>query len=755
MKRKYSLRAGLVLAATVCLGAGILPAAQAQTSCQVSGGPACSVHFVGAGASAQLVTSAIAADQAAINANAALYGGSNTIKHWSKKYKSSTNDGAYLSDDRSSAIVNQTGNVWVVWIENASGSVTDIWTFVSVDPAVGIRCVLAQQTNGAGCQTQITSAAGVASDGLIASNFWPDHLADVAIDLPALNAINTSLGGGQHVNVGLSDNRPEDVLAATNRLICTTRNATLTCLGDELVKNVGNEIVTAQGTGSFAQPVAFSLPGEKDPFTEKVVPSTFTTYPIGAAPIVFIANNNGTPLPTNLISGVTPDLHVTGQVYPLANLFDGSGDCGTGALAFGGSGSGGTPLTLFLREPTAGAMATTEFSLFRSDGNSNDSQELNMDLGAPGTGPCASGGSRERAISTSEVVGSTSPAYGVLGIPNSLGYTFGSWSNFAKFKGSSNYQYLTLDNVDPIFAAPTAYNVCVGGSTAGQVCGTSEPCGGGGVCTPGGSTNQTIPYCNAAVCTTDLWPAYTDSWTGYTFPAGVSYPNLRYGLYKVWSVYRWIAEPTDDPYGPSAISQEAQNYADGDVADFVPFAACAPGTGNSCLTSTGPTDGLAVFRAHFTDTGVKATCVLSNGSVTSANLLDTGNTLGGGTECGGDVGGLIFGPFGTDSPSVSYVTWTATATKNKGYKLTYKNGDKFTTSSPATGSNVTLVCDDATGAQNVVETSVELNSAGTVYVSEPNPDTSKTIACRLVAGNIAHAAATSTEDGTTYEKKHQ
>ncbi len=769
MKRKNSLLAVLVVAATAWL-AGFAPAAQAQTSCQVSGGPACSVHFVGAGASAQLIMSAIAADQAAINANSALYGNANTIKHWSKKYKTSSGDGAYLSDNRNSSIANQTGNVWVVWIENTSGVVTDIWAFVSVDATVGLRCVLAYETNGLGCQAQITSAAGTASDGLIASNLWPDGEADAAIDLAAINAINTSIAGGQHVNVGLADNRPEDAAYATaERLICTTaRGTTNTCLDDEIAKNVGGSIVSNQGTGAFAQPVGFALPGEKDPFnTTKTVPTTFVTYPIGAAPIVFIANNGGTAwsgATLNLVSGVTPDLHATGQKYPLANLFDGSTSCDTNNLALGGTGTpGGTPLTLFLREPLGGAMQTTEYTLFRTDGNSDDTQEgttsatyMNFTGGAAGTGtPCTGNGLRSRAVSTSEVIGSTSPAYGLLGTANSIGYTFTAWGNLAKFKGGANYQYLTVDGIDPIFASPTAYSVCVGGSNAGQVCGTAEPCGGGGVCTAGGNPNQTAPYCGASVCSSDLWPAYTNPWTGYSYPSGASYPNVRYGLYKAWSAYRWITIANSDPYGPSELAQEAQNYADGDVADFIPFAACAPGTGNSCLTTTGPTDSLAVFRSHFTDTGVKEGCALSNGSVTDANLLDGGNTLGGGTECGGDVGGLVFGPFGTTSPLVSYVTWKSTVTKNKGYELTYKNGDKFTAGEPATGSNVALTCVDANGTQHVVETTVELNSAGTVYVSEPNPDTNTSIACQLLDGNIAHAPASSTENGNSYEKKHQ
>jgi hypothetical protein len=60
-------------------------------------------------------------------------------------------------------------------------------------------------------------------------------------------------------------------------------------------------------------------------------------------------------------------------------------------------------------------------------------------------------------------------------------------------------------------------------------------------------------------------------------------------------------------------------------------------------TSTG-SDGLAVYRSHFTQSGVAcpvgSTC---NGSASASNSLDGGNSLGGGSEAGGDVGGLIIG----------------------------------------------------------------------------------------------------------------
>jgi hypothetical protein len=747
-----------VVAAIVALAAGT-PVAQAQT-----------VHFVGAGSSAQWQMAGIAADQAAFTANGNSFTG---VKHWTKKFKASTGDGAYLADNRNAAIVNQTGNIWLVWIERTPGTVTDVWTDISVDSTVGVRCVLAQETNGSGCQVQITSSSTATPDNAIAPNLWPDNSADVSLDLAAWNSINTSVAGGVHVNVGITDITPEDAEYATKRLICSARNTSLSCLGDEDIANIGNPIVSNEGTNAFAQPVGFSLPGEKDPFNSHItVPTTFTTFPIGAAPIVFIANNGGAPFSgatLNLVSGVTPDEHATGQAYPLANLFDGSTSCDTNNLALGGSGTpGGTNLTLFLREPLSGTMNTTEFTLFRTFDNTRDSQEgnasfnggvpMNFTGGANGSGtPCTGNGQRSRGIGTGEVVGSSTT--GVLGTSNSIGYIFTGWGNLSKFGGSTKYQYLTLDGIDPIFAAPSAYGVCVGGTSAGQVCGTAEPCGGGGVCTPGGSAAQTIPFCGAAVCTSDLWGAYTDAHTGYSVPAGVSYPNVRNGLYKAWSIYRWVALSTSDPFGPSLVSQEAQNYVDGDVADFVPLSACAPGAGNSCLPGS-PTDGLAVYRSHFSPSGVTYLCPGTtkpfNGTATGANGKDGGNTLGVG-ECGGDVGGLINGgtqaAFGTNSPSVTYVTWKAgTKTTNKGWALAYKNGDHFNATTDAAGSPITIICTDGNGKQTVTQTTVGFfTSATSIYASVPNPDTNLNIICQVIDANLSHGAAS----GAGVLSKHQ
>jgi len=810
MTRSKLLFAVLFVAALFVLVAGA-PAAQAQAE---SCGTGCAAHFIGAGSSAQFITAGLAADQAAINAcNAygsvagSLFGAcfapnfaataNYTINHWSKKYAAGPPaQGAQLLDNRDTRIYPETGNLWVVWIENCtSGTCTtsDVWTDVSVDSTVGVRCFSAvQSATQQGCFLQLLSTtAGTGSDQAVSKapqNLWPDGQVDTTLGCAA-NAAGCTVAGDSsiitalnfnnfslEVNVGLTDIRPEDALYATKRAYGTLNTSTYADLGYVDVANkIGSQINTDQGvlqgtgsTGTFAQPVSFGLAGQADPFNTHLTVSSYTTFPLGAAPIVFVANNGGlSGFPRNLVTGVTPDLHATGQTYPLAHLFDGTQSCDTDHFAFGGNGDGkGNAVTLFLREPLSGTMNTTEFSLFRSYDNTDDSQEKGVTSpngGSPynplqlqcSASTAAGTGYRSRGIGTGEIVGK-SGAYGLLGplgtAKASLGYIFTGWGNLGKFGGSANYNYLTLDGVDPLFSSPTSttYGTCFNASNtpeySGQICAlngnVNEQCSGTYVCTAGGNVAQTVPLCNTATCSSDFWGSEG------------SYPNVRNGQYLAWSMYRWISSGSNtDPYGPALVSQEAQNYVSGSDADFVPLSACAPGTGSTCL-STSPTDGLSVFRSHFTPSGVTTGCSsLSNGSVTTA-AANGANTLGGGTECGGDVGGLIYGPWGINSPQVSWVTWTTTHTANKGYKLTHKSGDAFTSSQPANGSSVTLTCTDSTGVQNIVNTTV-VNSSGTIYAAVTNPDTTTGIACKLVGPSITHNAATSTQDGSSYHSKHQ
>jgi hypothetical protein len=453
------------------------------------------------------------------------------------------------------------------------------------------------------------------------------------------NTIGTASNGANdvHINVAFTDLRPEDALYATTRALTALNTTTWAGLGYAgPTPNIGSPILTAQGTGTAATPVKFALSDKADPITKIVVPA-YTTIPVGAEPIVFILNNGGiySSSTSNLISGIG-----TKGPFPLANLFDGTTTADTHNPAFGGAGDGaGTPLTLFLREPLSGTMNVIEFEAFRSTGNTKDSQEVGvinptrapynpLNLSTP------THGVRERALSTSEVVGSNKAgaSYGLLGTANSLGYIFFSFANASKLSGPS-FNYLTLDGVDPL-AIP-------------------------------GTTNQELPN-GTVTAASAVWP---------TTP---SFPTLRNGTYKAWSFLRYLVPNSligVDPYGPDVLAQSAQDNVDSSSADFVPF------------RTTSGSDGLDVYRSHFTQSAVTG----NNGTATAANSENGGNTLGGASEAGGDVGGAIQGPFGITVPSTNgTATTTGTLVKNKGYAVTWKTGIHFTAGTAWEGGTITI-----------------------------------------------------------------
>jgi len=139
---------------------------------------------------------------------------------------------------------------------------------------------------------------------------------------------------------------------------------------------------------------------------------------------------------------------------------------------------------------------------------------------------------------------------------------------------------------------------------------------------------------------------------------------------------------------------------DGSVADYVPF----------CTTG----DSLSVYRSHFKDTVLPAESAGNNGAVNCSS------TLGGDTEAGGDVGGLVEGPFDITVPTTNgYVTWAATLTTGKGYKVSWKQGAKFKAGTTWEGSAITI----GGTAQTVASVSL---TATTLYVGNPNPNTPAT-----------------------------
>jgi hypothetical protein len=580
MTRVKSLFAGLLITAIAAV-----PAATAQTA-----------HVVGVGSSAQFLGTMIGGS---FLASGNLASGQ-CIYHWTKKSAMQAHD----NRDSLGRIIDETGNMGVIWDAACSDgtgntNITDVWMIGQYDSTLGVRLFAAQQkapTAGPGATVYLNgTTAGTTSDNLVLpNNLWSDNKADVAIPTNLVNFIGNTAPGTLHVNMGLTDIRPEDALAATTRAKAVLNTTTYAGLGYQgPTGQIGAPIFTAQsGSGSNFTPVGFALSGGNDPINAGVPVPAFTTIPVGAAPIVFATNHTGgAVLVSNLVTGIKGD--GTGNVagsYKLANLFDGTTSCDSDNAAFGGNGDGlGSAMTLFLREPLSGTMNTTEYSLFRTIGNTSDSQEKGVIN--PTRAPynplnlnCPNKGGRQRRIGTGQVLSAVNSTV------NGLGYFFFSFANATTVNGGAvnnqaNYNYLTIDSVDPLGIKGTA--------------------------------NQELPYCNLTTCTA------TDFWTG-----GVSFPSLRNGTYKAWSLYRWtVYNSNNDPLGPAALAENMQDNIDTTVADFVPF-----------TTSTNA-DGLEVYHSHFTQSGKAG----NNGSATPTEALTGGNSLGGGAEAGGDEGGVNFG----------------------------------------------------------------------------------------------------------------
>ncbi len=596
MKRFKSRFAAIVASAIVAL----VPAASAQTA-----------HVVGVGSSAQFLGTMIGMSFLA----AANLSSGQCQYHWTKNSAMAAHD----NRDSLNRILDEIGNMGIVWVAACSDStgntsITDVWMDGQYDSTLGVRLFSAQQkspTAGAGATVYLNGiTAGTTSGNLVLpNNLWADNAADTAIPANLVSFIGNAAPGTLHVNMGLTDIRPEDALFATNRTkaaLNTTTYAGLGYVGP--TTNIGAPIYTAQsGSTSSFTPIGFALSGGKDPINTAATVPAYTTYPIGAAPIVFIYNNGGTfsSSVANLTTGVN-EIGTAHGPYSLAKLFDGTTSCDTNNAAFGGPGTaGGTAITLFLREPLSGTMNTTEFSVFRTTGNTKDSQETGVIN--PTRAPynplnlaCTGNGSRQRRIGNGQVVSA------VNSTTNGMGYMFFSFANATSLIGATNanqgnYQYFTLDGVDPI------------GLPDGTL-GHSQ-------------ATQTLPYCGTALCKASLWTS------------GISYPHLRDGTYKAWSLYRWAIYNSDtDTLGPVGLAASIQANIDNTVADFVPF-------------DNGASDGLSVYRSHFTQGGhtcsytgtlAQQTC---NGAQTTTETLTTpnGDSLAGTTESGGDEGGVIIG----------------------------------------------------------------------------------------------------------------
>lgn len=560
MTRMKSVFAVLLMTAFV----GVVPKAHAQT-----------VKVVIAGSSAMWQAMALAA----YNSGKCLSGGTAPCFHYTASNFNLT-DGRPTVKGGANAV--DLGNVWLVWDSNAT---TNVWAYIKVDSVVGTRCYFAQPH----CNVNITTFPAPAN--LISSTLWGDNTSD-STPPAAVSALFTS--GTLLVNTAATDIRPEDGLFAQCRANSALGggadglaglgygvNASGVCpaFGAALANLEGSDILSAYpASTSTAHVLAFAISG-KDPFTGTTVPAATTTS-VGAAPIIFITQRTGA-LKT-VTDASDSDLHAA------------FGGANCDASAFGASAS---PIQVYLREPLSGTMNTTEYSVFRYPDASGTSQETGVAAANPLAKSCTAGGKRYRSIGTGEevkfVLNSTTN-FGTDGI----GYTFFSYGNVSTIANSANYGYLTLNGIDGIF------------HKYGTTIDPGQPAIAGALPSAANLPATCAGGLGAFPC------AESKIWSG-----NLSFPNLRNGSYRAWSVLRIVSNGTALTNAKLLVSG-AQSYAVNTVPDFVPALKIA-------LTEPG----LALLRSHYTQEGVAP-----------VNVATTGDK-------GGDAGGCILTTTGTVTTS--------------------------------------------------------------------------------------------------------
>jgi hypothetical protein len=574
MVRLKSIFAALMLTAIV----GVVPQAQAQTFRTLIAGSSGMWQAMGVGA---------------YNGGTSIVSGGGATFHWT-----SASNAANLLDTRVTPVNNDGGTAWVVW---DSATPPNVWVYDKVDSVVGDRCYFAAPKCTISGTAATFSAAGA---GQISSAIWG---ADT--NLPA--TIQNALVTGEFVNVAATDIRPEDAAFAScrvNSALGTSAQGTGHSDGtDGLGYNPNNKpgvcpvfnSATAQSkglghpilsglTGSTAQAnvLAFNLGGH-DPITNTVLPAGFTVTAVGVAPMVFVIERD---------KGQLNKLENASETQ-LQHVFSGT-NCD--ASAFGLPAGG---INIFLREPLSGTMNTTEATVFRRPTVYpkpilGQSQEQHVGLNNPlkaQAGTCAAGaGQRYRGIGSGEVVKGvlhSGDGTQVATIADGIAYTFFSYGNISSLAGNASYGYITLNGVDPIFETYGSGNDPAQPAAAGELPGAAN-----------------LPVACAAA-----FPCSEHSmWAN-----GFSFPNVRNGTYRAWSLLRLVSTGTVTA-DVTALVNVAQKGVVNIVPDYVP-AKLVPGT----------TDvGIKLLRSHYQQ---------KDGAGVLLGPAPTNQPL----ENGGDMGGAI------------------------------------------------------------------------------------------------------------------
>ena len=518
-----------------------------------------------------------------------------------------------LTDSRLTPVVVDPGTTWIVW----NPTFTKVWAFTKVDSVVGDRCYFAQPQCSVSGTLANLSGSGATQ---IPAALWG---ADQALP-SSVQALFTT---GQPVSAAASDIRPEDgqfAMCRANSILGPGSNSGGT--GDNL-DGLGYNQVNASGacpadglgaksgaylgapvqsaypnSTSIANIVSFNIKG-KDPISGTTIPA-FTAVPIGAYPVIFFLERDKGQL-TNLTN-------VTEQ--QLQQAFSGT-NCDASAFGLPAGSIG-----IFVREALSGTFNTTEATVLRKptvypsatgfSGILGVSQESNVAVGGVVSNPldgqagtCLNGlGARYRGIGAGEITSWVQNSGSILGT-DGIGYNFFSYGNVSKVANNPAYAYVTLDNVDPIFASFGPQNSTGVGYDPGQPATAADP----GMLPKAAN----LP----AICSGAFPCPEKDIWAG-----GLSMPNVRNGTYRAWSEIRLVSNGTTLTAVKSLI-KGAQISAVDQVPDFVPAVKTVG------ATQTDP--GLLLVRSHYQQ---------EDGAGTFIGAVPVNKP---GADTGGDMGGAI------------------------------------------------------------------------------------------------------------------
>lgn len=601
--------------------AGIAPQARAATTLKVNI----------AGASSQWQTLALAAYN---NGTSLVSGGGQTFH-----YTSSTNFN--LIDSRGGTTTDS-GQIWIIWDSASTGP--NVWAFISVDSVTGVRCYFAVP------KCTITYPSTSLPTPANAITVWPDGSSDTQ---PPSTVAGLYTNTSQSVSVAATDLRPEDAVFAECRVnsplgagsaggansdgldglgysqAAATQAAgacfTYTTAAQGAINGIGHPILSGYPKSTKqANVLAFGISG-KDPITGTTIPA-YSVYEIGAAPVVFLTSRQNNL--KNLANVTEQQLQ---QVLSGTNC---DGD------AFGAAFAG--PINIFLRDPQAGTYNTVEATVARyptvypnpvlglSQEAHVNATSNNYELNGYASACAAGSGQRWRTIGTSEeikaVFNSNSSSVFGSSARDGIGYAYFSYGNVNTsgqvLSDSANYGYLQLNGVDPIWAS---YGI-------GQAIDPGEPSGAGQLPSP-----ADLP---TAVCANKFPCPENQIWG-----SGASYPNLRNGTYRSWSLLRLISTGTAGT-NATALIASAEKQAVLTTPDFVPASKQTITAAENPFGYAITDNGLLLLRSHYQQydgSGV-------NIGVAPVNQPST-------SEKGGDMGGLII-------PTSIGVTLSSTTTKN-------------------------------------------------------------------------------------------